>query len=223
MRCTAAAEAIFKLSENSKFSNNGFSYFALHNNDWLIIGLDTAYWGHYQSLLYEDGYLSDPDPHRQPRGTAQLTWLTELLNDPRHAGKRLMLLTHHDGFDVDVGKVSEKKLYGQIIGLLGNNRDCLWYWGHVHAGIAYKPIRVPGNTTIRARCVGHGGVPYPPFGALDRLGSGDFRVEWAEQENAITGDRRRAWNGFMRLTLKGRNIREEFYDEHNRLRWANSC
>ena len=134
-----------------------------------------------------------------------------------------MCLTHHDGFDVGTRTVNKKKLYGQITALVGSNRDCFWYWGHVHAGIAYAPIQVSGNTTLRARCVGHGGVLFPPFGALNELGTGDVRVEWAEQENAITGDRRRAWNGYMMLTLSGRSITEEFYDEHDRLRWRNKC
>lgn len=205
----------FQVIRNQKFMNQGFSYFALHNNDWLIIGLDTAYWGHNQSFLYEDGYISDD--RLKPKGIAQRDWLIDLLGKPEHARKRLMILTHHDGFDVDVGKAKEKHLLPVISNLIGN-RDCLWYWGHVHAGIAYKPIQLAANSLLRARCVGHGGVPYPPFGDLAIYGNQKYSIEWAEQEKAKTGDPRRALNGYMILTLNGTRITEEFYDENGRRR-----
>jgi hypothetical protein len=209
----------FQVIRKEKFANHGFSYFALHNSDWLIIGLDTAYWGHNQSFLYEDGYISDD--RQKPKGTAQREWLVNLLNDPVHASKRLILLTHHDGFDVDVGKVKQKHLFQVMTNFIGNTRDCLWYWGHVHAGIAYKPIQLAQNIFLRARCVGHGGVPYAPFGELSEYGTPEYSIEWAEQEKAGTGDRRRALNGYMMLTLNGRGIKEQFFDENGRARpWS---
>ena len=207
----------FQVIRNQKFLNQGFSYFALYNNDWLIIGLDTAYWGHNQSFLYEDGYITDDNV--EPKGTCQRDWLIDLLRNPEHARKRLMILTHHDGFDVDEGKVKEKDLWQVMTNLIGNTRDCLWYWGHVHAGIAYKPIQLDGNTLLRARCVGHGGVPYLPFGDLAIYGDQKYAIEWAEQERAKTGDPRRALNGYMIVALNGSRITEEFYDENGRRRW----
>lgn len=209
----------FQVIRKQKFMNQGFSYFALHNDDWLIIGLDTAYWAQNQSFLYEDGYIEDGE--LKPKGTAQRDWLEHLLSDPSHVNKRLMILTHHDGFDVDVGKATEKDLLQVVTKLIGKTRDCLWYWGHVHAGIAYKPIQLAENIYLRARCVGHGGVPYPPFGELSTYGSTRYSIDWAEQEKATTGDPRRALNGYMILTLKGRHITEEFFDENGRRRpWS---
>jgi hypothetical protein len=210
----------FQTIRDQKFANRGFSYFALTNDAWLIIGLDTAYWGHNQSVLYEDGYIADAT---QAKGTAQLDWLQHLLSNPEHAHKRLIILTHHDGFDVDVGIVKEKKLFKVIKDAVGNNRDLIWYWGHVHAGIAYNPIPLPGNRFLRARCVGHGGVPYPPFGVLSSYGSPPHSIAWAEQEKATTGDTRRALNGYMTLTLEGNRITEEFYAESRvPARWSAS-
>ncbi len=211
----------FQVIRNQKFMNQGFSYFALHNSDWLIIALDTAYWAHDQSFLYEDGYISNDC--LLPKGTAQRDWLVQLLADPAHANKRLIILTHHDGFDVDAGIAKEKALFQVITGLIGNTRDCLWYWGHVHAGIAYKPIKLADNIFLRARCVGHGGVPYPPFGELSDYGTARYSIEWAEQEKATSGDPRRALNGYMILTLSGKRINEEFYDENGRRRsWSST-
>jgi TIR domain len=209
----------FEAIKKQKFANQGFSYFALHNTDWLIIGLDTAYWANNQSFLYEDGYISEYSS--RPKGTAQRDWVVDLLSNPQHARKRLIILTHHDGFDVNVGKAKEKHLFQVITDLIGNSRDCLWYWGHVHAGIAYKPIQRAENMFLRARCVGHGGVPSPPFSLkLSAYGTRRYSIDWAEQEKAITGDRRRALNGYMMLTLSGKRITEEFYDENgNRRPW----
>jgi hypothetical protein len=96
--------------------------------------------------------------------------------------------------------------------------------GACHGGIVYqpKPLGLGTDTRLYARCVGHGGVPYAPYPSLNTLGQGDIKVEWAEQQNANTGDLRRAWNGYALLTLDGRNIKEEFYDENGRQRWVKS-
>ena len=199
-----------------KFSNNGFSYFALQNKDWLIVGLDTAYWAQKQSFLYQDGYISDSS---LPDGTAQENWLKALLGDLQHAKKRLMIMTHHDGFDVDVGIAKQKNLLGVLTGLIANRADSMWYWGHVHAGIAYNPVALAGST-LRARCVGHGGIPYPPFETLSTYGDKTYSIAWAEKRKATTGDLRRAPNGYMMLTLTGKGIEEEFFDENGALCWS---
>jgi hypothetical protein len=180
----------FETIRGPKWGNQGFSCFALHNNDWLIVGLDTAYFAFYQSWLYEEGYLSD-DNRRQPRGMVQINWLKALLGEAQHARKRLMILTHHDGFDVKVGEAKKKGLYNELKGYVNNDRDCFWYWGHVHGGLVYKPIPLGTNTNLYARCVGHGGVPYAPYPELSTLGQDGIAVQWAEQENASTGDSRR--------------------------------
>jgi hypothetical protein len=47
-------------------AQQGLSYFALTNEHWLTIGLDTAYFAYYQSLLYEEGSLTESDTNKQP-------------------------------------------------------------------------------------------------------------------------------------------------------------
>jgi hypothetical protein len=207
----------FQTIRDPTFGNQGFSYFALQNTDWLIVGLDTAYFAYNQSVLYEDGYLSDA---KHSKGMAQVNWLRALLNDAQHRNKRLMLLTHHDGFDVKVGEAMTKGLYKELEQYV-QNRECFWYWGHVHGGIVYRPTQLGASTRLYARCLGHGGVPYAPYPDLKTLGQGKIAVEWAEREKANTGDPRRAWNGYAVLTLNGPDIKEEFYDENGRKRWPN--
>jgi hypothetical protein len=204
-------------------SQQGLSYFALSNEHWLIVGLDTAYFAYYQSLLYENGSLFEPDAQREPKGMAQLEWFAGLL--ARHPGKRVILLTHHDGFDVHpvTGAVTPKPLYGQVTGAMSAVHDWWWYWGHVHAGIAYERIFFAGDAAMTARCVGHGAIPYLPWMRdLEKLGDGTVRVAWAETDLARNGgDARRAPNGFLMLTLSGAELREQFYDELGRVRWSN--
>ncbi|XLM19336.1 metallophosphoesterase, partial [Chromobacterium piscinae] len=62
----------------------GTSYFSLRNHNWLILGLDTAYWSD-KYKLYMDGALGD----------AQTAWLKTVT-----AGwqGKIMLLSHHQGY-----------------------------------------------------------------------------------------------------------------------------
>lgn len=62
---------------------NGTSYFSLHNDHWLIIGLDTAYYADEMNL-YMDGTLGDQ----------QTAWLKQLAQ-AQGGSKRIMLLSHH--------------------------------------------------------------------------------------------------------------------------------
>ena len=206
-----------------KKSQQGLSYFALTNDFWLIVGLDSAYFAYEQSLLYEEGSLFEPDARKQANGMVQSLWLAKLLKE--HGHKRVIILTHHDGFDVHpvTGKVSRKPLYQQVTAQMAKVHDWWWYWGHVHGVIAYQRIFFDNSAAVTARCIGHGAIPYLPFPRdLTRLGDGTVRVQWVETDLARNGgDSRRAPNGFLLLTLKGAELHEELYDERGRQRWSN--
>jgi len=204
-------------------AQQGLSYFALTNDHWLIVALDSAYFGYFQSLLYEEGSICEPDAAREPDGMVQVEWLRGLLK--QNDSKRVILLTHHHGFDVNPasGAVSRAPLYQRVTGEFCNVRDWWWYWGHVHTAIAYSRLDFDNNSSMSARCVGHGAIPFEPFPHdLAVLGDRQVRVQWAETDLARNGgDARRAPNGFLMLTLKGAELREEFYDELGRQRWSN--
>jgi hypothetical protein len=140
-------------------------------------------------------------------------------------GKRVIMMTHHDGFSVDpaYGKVTISPLYRQITSLMQEVRDWWWYWGHVHTVNAFESINFGSRSTLTPRCVGHGAIPYMPFPPnYSRLGSGDVSIDWAETDLARDPQiPLRAPNGFLLLTLTGADLKEEFYDEHNRQRWSN--
>ena len=211
------------LADQKFAAQRGLSYFALTNDHWLIIGLDTAYFAYYQSLLYEEGSLAEPDTGKEPNGLVQLQWFREVLG--QNPNKRVILFTHHDGFDVNpaTSAVSRKPLWQQVTREMSRVRDWWWYFGHVHAPIVYQRIFFSNNSSVSARCVGHGAIPYEPFPQdLERLGDGEVTVKWSETDQARNGgDSQRAPNGFLLLTLNGAEIKEEFYDELDRQRWSN--
>jgi predicted phosphohydrolase len=177
----------------------GYSYFALTNKTWLIIGLDSAYGG---SGMYGNGVLND----------AQILWLRALMrSDVARTGsgkKNVIVLTHHQGMDIDG---SRKDLFSQVTSAIGVSPH-RWYWGHVHSVAAFNPIDVAG-VQLRCRLTGHGGVPYGP----DRLTPA---LSWTEDQ--LAGDKNipaRARNGFALLRFTEDGLEERFYDEFGHIRW----
>ncbi|SOE97718.1 hypothetical protein SAMN05414139_10876 [Burkholderia sp. D7] len=182
---------------------NGNSYFALSNKDWLVIGLDTAY--HADEIhLYQHGYL---DP-------AQCAFIDGLITRDA-APKRAILLTHHNGLSVD--GMTPSALWGQVASRFAGV-ELWWYWGHMHAGIVYSDRDTRGQMQpsssgggiIHARCAGHGAVP---AGEPDSLVANPGAV-W--HENRTVADLLypgRVYNGLVSLTLNGADLTEEFIDE----------
>lgn len=112
------------------------SYFACENENWLLVGLDTAYEEH--SLTKE-----------------QLGWLAMMLQEPKRSGKKLVLLSHHQPFSLLDNQ--GPKVIGFLRLLLDAGRIHAWYWGHEHRCVIYD--RHP-TWKLAGRCIGHGGYPY---------------------------------------------------------------
>ncbi|WP_248795248.1 metallophosphoesterase family protein [Pseudomonas sp. MWU13-2105] len=179
---------------NSRFPvQQGTSYFALYNDHWLIVGLDSAY-ASAPLNLYMDGALNQQ----------QIDWLKSL---PK--GKKLLVLSHHQGFDI--GGKNKTALYQPVCDALGRVPD-YWYWGHLHNGIVYAE-----QGGLRARCAGHGAIPYGVTSELD----GNERVLFSESKNAMDDEYpERVLNGYVKVRLSGENIIEEFIGEDGSLRWS---
>jgi len=192
-------------------AQQGLSYFSLQNDYWTVIALDTAY---FARNFYLDGAI-DPD--------VQLPWTATLARAARQAGRRVLLLTHHAGVDVEPAgaavKVTVANLWNQVLQATDGGPD-YWYWGHVHAGYALAPIAVAGGRNLMARCVGHCGVPWLPFAAESGMQANGFTIEWGENRKANDVDEpARALNGFLVLRVSGERIVEEFRDENGAVRW----
>jgi hypothetical protein len=111
------------------------STFAIENDDWLIVGLDSA---------YQDWDLADN----------QVPWLTNRV--VQAADRRLVLLTHHQPFS-NTGQQGPK-LQARLAALLEAKKIFAWYWGHEHICAIYDPHPAWG---LYGRCIGNGGMPEP--------------------------------------------------------------
>jgi predicted phosphodiesterase len=111
---------------------DGRSVFALRNNFWQFLGLDTA---------YIERELSDE----------QLKWIAKQRNDAPHL--RTALMSHHPYFSA-YGS-GGTRLRAQLSAQLEEKRVDAWFWGHEHRCLVYEPRY---NVDF-ASCVGHGGVP----------------------------------------------------------------
>lgn len=110
------------------------SCFALQNDHWLLVGLDSA---------YEEGRLSN----------GQVEWLTNLVEQA--GGRRVLLFSHHQLFSWAEGP--KPVIQGQLAGLLAAKKIFGWYWGHEHRCMLFDRQEAWG---IHGRCVGHSGFPY---------------------------------------------------------------
>jgi len=181
-----------ELRRNFPLQNNT-SYFALHNDYWLIVGLDTAFYSKSDNL-YMDGVLEQ----------GQLDWLATL---PKNL--KVIVLSHHEGYT----PLADKKtpLYEQVAKALGRVPN-YWYWGHLHNGIVYQP-----SDGLHGRCIGHGAIPY----ANARELAGDPRIAWYETQLADDpGYPLRVLNGFAKVTLNGNTLAEQLMDENGQVRWS---
>ncbi len=117
------------------------SVFALRNDNWLLIGIDSAYEGNDRS----GGKLSD----------AQAGWVTAQVNEAAKNGQRVILFSHHQPFSLkeDQGPVLAECLEGA----LAARKIFAWYWGHEHRCVIYQRH---SDWHLYGRCIGHSGYPY---------------------------------------------------------------
>jgi hypothetical protein len=109
------------------------SYFALANDNWLLVGLDTAYVDH------------DID-------NQQVAWLNAVIR--LNSGKRVVLFSHQQPFS----RLDSQgpKLQKALRHLLDRQAITAWYWGHEHQCVIYEPHPRFG---LLGRCLGNGGIP----------------------------------------------------------------
>lgn len=109
------------------------SYFALHNDHFVLAGLDTA---------YEEKDLA----------CDQVAWLEGLVAAAQ--GRRVVLFSHHQPYSFFDG--GHPRITTKLAGLLQQRKIFAWYWGHEHRCVLHEPHPTWG---LVGRCVGHGGFP----------------------------------------------------------------
>jgi hypothetical protein len=193
----ALAAPLFALQQRS-------SFFVLENANWVIVGLDSAYYAS-EAEMYLAGSLGSDG--------VQLGFLKAQVAKDR----KVIVLTHHNGLSQD-GK-SKTTLWDQVLSAFpAGQGPALWYWGHVHAGIVYQPQSPqPGSPpSVLCRCCGHGALPW---GQASELASNP-NVRWYENRLAHDPEiQKRVLDGFAVLYLNGPDINEVFYDENGGAAW----
>jgi hypothetical protein len=187
----------------------GCSYFALENDNWIIVGLDSAYYSpdgnlYMNGQLFKAGFPNEQNAFLLEKGVrAQLD------------GKKVIVLTHHNCVD-DPGTTTNLLFDHVMNAFPGDNGPAYWYYGHQHIAAVYKPLGAKG---VLCRCCGHGALPCGKASELE----GAANVVWHEARLADDPDiPERVLNGFATLKLDGPNIQETFYDENGGVAWASS-
>jgi hypothetical protein len=191
-------------------AQNGTSYFAIQSDKWIVVGLDTAYFD--KSPMFQDGALTDDNQINFIRGLDT-------------ADKKLIVLTHHNGTKID--GTTQLGLWDEVTSAFGRSPDW-WYWGHIHNAVVYSARSFPAQNGVRARCAGHGAIPFGVgYGLMDQTGANKPSVEYfahellsSEYSNTDAQQANRVLNGFAMLTVAADSITEEFIDQTGVVRWS---
>jgi len=183
-------------------SQKGCSYFAMEYEDWIIAGIDSAYFD--PSIMYMDGGLGKKSKDPQ----------YDFLKQIKASGKKSIVMSHHTGLSTD-GASPSKYLWKNVNSEI---KPAFWYWGHIHLGVAYSSKAYSGN--MNTRCIGHSSMPFaiPPGMASCKKNIdwyADTPLDSTEALQAVYYTRQRAKNGFAILTLSKSGITEEVYEIGN--------
>jgi hypothetical protein len=123
------------------------SFFCLENEYWRLVAVDTGY---YSRLIPFLELLLGTKLHDD-----NLRWLKEVIFCDPADRRPVILLSHHQffsSFDRSYERVG--KQLAPHLGIVA-----LWFWGHEHRFSGYAPYSPTGGPRVRARCIGHGGMP----------------------------------------------------------------
>ena len=207
--------------------NQKAGYFAMQNDNWVLIALDTAY---SQSFGGQEGNLDK----------AQMDWLVTIIQAADQ--RKVVLFSHHQPFtQLDDNKGGNLLAQLKAYNLADENKIFAWYWGHEHRCLMYDPHPTYG---FHGRCVGHAGFPEsrpvlgnapisPEFGSQWRQLPAKMAQNDAGDMVPIPG----AWiydtnnlyipgfetlfapHGFMRLEFNGDKLVEYVRSPHNANIW----
>jgi hypothetical protein len=181
-----------------------YSFFALENSNWIIVGLDSAYFSS-PLKLYLNGTLGLNNP--------QIPFLQQIAAK----GKKVILLTHHNGIPIGgFDSTQPLQLYTDVMNAFtGFPPPVYWYYGHEHIAAAYTPL----ENGMLCRCLGHAALPWGLSSDL-QTAQENGKLQWFERCNAADpNDNLRVFNGFVYLELNGPDLTETFYDETGRVAW----
>lgn len=190
------------------------SCFAMQNDDWVLIALDTAY---YQDFGGQEGVFDDP----------QMAWLSSIVTAA--GARKVVLFSHHQPY-TQLDDNTGGNLLEQLVKYKLADKIFAWYWGHEHRCLLYDKHPAYG---FYGRCCGHAAFPQerPDLGTAPE--SQEFGSQWrylaaktAKNQAGETVPVPGAWvydtnniyvagfetqfcpNGFMRLEVDGAHLVE---------------
>jgi hypothetical protein len=186
------------LSDPRFSAQAGCSYFALVNEHWQILGLDSAY----------------TNPDRADLHPPQPDWLSGRVAEA--AGTRgTILMTHHQPFSAF--EAVDAPLAETVARALGDHRVEAWLWGHEHRCAVYDTDIVAGDYRDAAgytAVIGHGGVPQlMPAQTPDDV---ERALRWQLADYYQVQDDRWGLGGFAVLSFDGPRVEVQYYDEYGK-------
>ena len=205
------------------------SYFALRNDHWILIGLDTGYHSIgtpiIEKIKSRSIHKRDSPRTRQPREV--ISWLEEVVGLGEDTQRGIILLTHHQYYSrfEDGYEATAVQLHPLV------NRTVLWFWGHEHRLAFYGAGAVKGGITAIGRCIGHGGMPLEDINSKVRTGKSASQVKlvaYDKREREVLRYRVKktvrpgqystrtkrckvGFNGFVTLRFQGRRLKVEYW------------
>ncbi|MHC4816478.1 MAG: metallophosphoesterase family protein [Planctomycetota bacterium] len=180
------------------------SYFCLQNAHWRVLAVDTAYYAR------RFPFLELADTHLIKLHAAIETWLEEVVFQDPDDRRPVILLSHHEWFSSYDSEY--KRMGSQLTPYL--DRVLLWLWGHEHRFSGYGPHGADGGPKVRARCIGHGGIPFDiDYPERHRnLVFSDERIS-AESTNYVDAKQQLGYCGFALLKFDGPKLTISYFDE----------
>jgi len=175
------------------------SYFALVNDDWQILSLDSSY----------------KDPDNPDLQEPQAQWLSERVSDA--GARKTMMLTHHQPFSAY--ETVNPQLAQTVSRALAGSKLEAWLWGHEHRCTVYE--RDTSELAHYTALIGHGGVPSLRSAASGPEGESEVeraKVDWEFLDCYQVGDDRWGLGGFAVLTFTGPTLEIQYYDEYGKER-----
>ncbi|MDE3178765.1 MAG: metallophosphoesterase [Acidobacteriota bacterium] len=185
------------------------SFFALANDYWIIVGVDTGYnsvglpileWvPHLRKIPHIGGDCSLPP--------ALMRWLKGVVRNEVE-GRSVILLSHHQYFSSFEHHFS--KAGAQLLACIG--KPALWFWGNEHRMAIYGQCSNKKGIEAYGRCIGHGGMPATIRGKpRHKPGEGPLVVYDDREYRAVSGIPV-GFNGYANLIFEGPRLKIEYRD-----------
>jgi len=205
--------------ETGRCTGQKAGFFALENEYWRILGLDTGYHSIGKIPFIELLPGLGPDSHFDKK---LVRWLYDDLKlDDENDRRGLLILTHQQyvtAFDDEAEYLVPAE---QLAKLIGKDRPVVWLWGHEHKFSVYEKVQVGNGITVYGRCIGHGGMPIEiTTGAFNRCekNHGDSKLVMVDtREQPGTADYPLGYNGYVVLSLKNEQLEIGYFDVGGKL------